>query len=142
MQTAVSWLEQEFIKLESTIGVHGKMYELIEQAKEIEKQQIIDAAERWKGTDFAKKYYAETYGSKGSDVMTPENHIGVLSEAVRKETTSSQIEISDEQIEKVFTKEDMWEIFVRGMGAVKHEEVGTISGKEIFDNYINYIAKK
>lgn len=36
----------------------------------------------------------------------------------------------------------MWEIFVRGMGAVKHEEVGTISGKEIFNNYINYIAKK
>jgi hypothetical protein len=28
-----------------------------------EKQQIIDAAERWKGTDFAEKYYNETYGS-------------------------------------------------------------------------------
>ena len=67
MQTAVSWLEQEFIKLESTIGVHGKMYELIEQAKQMEKEQIIDAAERWKGTDFAEKYYAETYGSKKSD---------------------------------------------------------------------------
>jgi hypothetical protein len=42
-QTAVEWLEKEFVKLESTIGVHGVMYELIEQAKEMEKQQIIDA---------------------------------------------------------------------------------------------------
>ena len=36
----------------------------------MEKQQIIDAAERWKGTDFAKKYYAETYRSKGSDKLS------------------------------------------------------------------------
>ncbi len=42
-QTAVDWLEKEFVKLEATLGVYGKMYELIEQAKEIEKQQIIDA---------------------------------------------------------------------------------------------------
>lgn len=28
-----------------------------------------------------------------------------------------------------YTEEDMWEIFVRGMGAVKHEELGTISAK-------------
>lgn len=48
-----------------------------------------------------------------------------------------------EQSEKYqFTKEDMWEVFIRGMGAVKHEEVGTISGKEIFDNYINSISRK
>lgn len=40
-QTAVKWLEQEFVKLEQTIGVHGKMYELIEQAKEME-QEILD----------------------------------------------------------------------------------------------------
>ena len=37
-QTAVKWLEKEFVKLESTIGVHGVMYELIEQAKEMEEQ--------------------------------------------------------------------------------------------------------
>ncbi len=42
-QTAVEWLEQEFVKLEQTIGVHDKMYEIIEQAKEMEQQQIIDA---------------------------------------------------------------------------------------------------
>ena len=37
--TAVEWLEKEFIKLESTTGVHGVMYELLEKAKEIEKEQ-------------------------------------------------------------------------------------------------------
>ncbi len=42
-QTAIEWLEQEFIKLEATIGVHCKMYELLERAKTMEKQQIIDA---------------------------------------------------------------------------------------------------
>ena len=30
-QTAVDWLEKQFVKLESTIGVHGVMYEIIEQ---------------------------------------------------------------------------------------------------------------
>lgn len=42
-QTATKWLEQEFIKLESTSGVTGKMYELIERAKEIDKENIINA---------------------------------------------------------------------------------------------------
>ena len=40
---AVEWLESEFIKLESTTGVYANMYDLIEEAKEIEKQQIEDA---------------------------------------------------------------------------------------------------
>jgi len=41
--TAVEWLEIEFVKLEHSIGVHHKMYELIEQAKEMEKQQFADS---------------------------------------------------------------------------------------------------
>lgn len=72
-QTAVEWLEKEFIKLESTIGVHGVMYELIEQAKEMEKQQIMDAHRHGftEGTCFgattiykfisAEQYYNETF---------------------------------------------------------------------------------
>jgi hypothetical protein len=44
-QTAVEWLEKEFIKLESTVGVHGVMHELIEKAKEMERQQMVDFAE-------------------------------------------------------------------------------------------------
>ena len=41
-KTAVEWLEKEFIKLESTVGVHGVMYELIEKAKEMEKEQTLE----------------------------------------------------------------------------------------------------
>ncbi len=59
MQTAVSWLEQEFIKLEATIGVHGKMYELIEQAKQMEKEQVINAYKN--GQKIAEQYYNEKY---------------------------------------------------------------------------------
>jgi hypothetical protein len=36
-RTALEWLEYEFVKLESTIGVHSSMYHLIEKAKEMEK---------------------------------------------------------------------------------------------------------
>jgi hypothetical protein len=69
-QTAVEWLEQEFIKLESTIGVHGKMYEIIEQAKSMEREQIIEAFDKAYpydiiGYDAAEQYYNKTY--KGGD---------------------------------------------------------------------------
>ena len=40
-----------------------------------------------------------------------------------------------------YTEEDMWEIFVRGMGAVKHEELGTISAKQVFDNYLQSLSQ-
>jgi UDP-N-acetylmuramyl tripeptide synthase len=39
-QTAVQWLEKEFNKLEATVGVYGIMYSLIDQAKEMEKEQL------------------------------------------------------------------------------------------------------
>jgi hypothetical protein len=74
--------------------------DIVEQAKEMHKQEIIDARDNMQKScielankinphlfEFNKKdaeqYYNETYGSKGSDV------------------TSSQTEISDEEIEKV-----------------------------------------
>jgi hypothetical protein len=63
--TAIEWLAEQLypaIKLDSKI-----IDTFVEVAKEMERKQIIDAAERWKGTDFAEKYYNETYGSKGSD---------------------------------------------------------------------------
>ena len=63
-QTAVEWLEKEFVKLESTIGVHGVMYELIEQAKEMEKQQIMDAVDGFpldKRHLDGDQYYNQTY---------------------------------------------------------------------------------
>lgn len=41
--TAVEWLEMEIVKLEKDYAIPGNVYKLCEQAKEIEKQQIIDA---------------------------------------------------------------------------------------------------
>jgi hypothetical protein len=67
MKTAVEWLEKEFVKLEVTIGVHGVMYEIIEQAKEMEKKQIMKAVYDSMGTNFdpnmgrAEQYYNETF---------------------------------------------------------------------------------
>ena len=140
MQTTVDYIfeqleEQGLIFLttktnEMTISISASDYLDIKRlAKEMEKQQIIDALEYgWDNghihisilEDVEDKYYTSTYGSKGSDVMTPENHIGVLSEAVKKETTSSQTEISNEEILKqgnylfpnlgdIFRK-DLWEM--------------------------------
>jgi hypothetical protein len=74
-QTALQWLEQEFIKLESTVGVYGVMYELIEQAKQMEKEQIEDAwdkrcsygvvSQTWRvETTNGEQYYNETYGGQ------------------------------------------------------------------------------
>ena len=39
MEGIVNWLEQEFVKLESTVGVQGVFYELLEKAKVMERKQ-------------------------------------------------------------------------------------------------------
>jgi len=74
-RTALEWLEYEFVKLESTIGVHSSMYHLIEKAKEMEKEQIIDAHiegqrvfdkhphTQWTNGQ-AEAYYNETFNKK------------------------------------------------------------------------------
>ena len=65
-RTALEWLEYEFVKLESTIGVHSSMYHLIEKAKEMEKEQIIDAHNAGKNilppNESGQQYYNEEYG--------------------------------------------------------------------------------
>ncbi len=58
-QTAVELLKETLdaeMKLGTKMVVNWDMY------LEMEKQQIIEAAERWKGTNFAEQYYNETYG--------------------------------------------------------------------------------
>jgi hypothetical protein len=64
-QTALDWLETEFVKLEQSIGVYNKFYELIEQAKEMEKQQMIKFANDFlfhDDTDLtAEQYYDKIY---------------------------------------------------------------------------------
>ena len=73
MQTAVEWLEN---KLKTYCLMTISIKNDFEQAKEMEKQQIINAFWNGDNTDctseqnskeFAEQYYNETYGSKGSD---------------------------------------------------------------------------
>jgi hypothetical protein len=70
-QTAVEWF---WIYLEDNIS--KKYFDLFQQAKEMEKQQIIDAFWNGDNTDsiseqdskeFAKKYFKETYGGQNND---------------------------------------------------------------------------
>jgi hypothetical protein len=61
-QTAVDWLIEQ-VHSDQYQMAFGQTYisiELVEQAKQMEKEQIIKAAERWKGTNFAEQYYNET----------------------------------------------------------------------------------
>jgi hypothetical protein len=58
-QTAIEWLEQEMLK------PNLSMKEILEQAKEMEKQQIRKAycdGEHYKDTKLSTDYYNETYG--------------------------------------------------------------------------------
>jgi hypothetical protein len=62
-QTAVEWLVKKY---EDKIGKGLTLIfeSEIEQAKQMERQQIIDAAESWINADpiSGKQYYNETYG--------------------------------------------------------------------------------
>lgn len=51
------------------------------------------------------------------------------------------LECQKDNRHKRFSEDDMWEIFVRGMGAVKSEELGLISAKDIFDRHIHSLTK-
>lgn len=61
--TAVEWLDKELdFLLELYPSEYKKLDELINQAKELEKQQIIDANNSgYKNTRSAEHYYNETY---------------------------------------------------------------------------------
>jgi hypothetical protein len=55
MKTAVEWLIEQWPVLESQLP-----QQLLEQAKKMEKQQIIDAFELWR-TGSGEKYYNQTF---------------------------------------------------------------------------------
>jgi hypothetical protein len=64
-QTAVQWLEQEIFKRYKFTFQQlncQPIEEAIQQAKEMEKQQIIDAYKE--GVAFAEQYYNETFKKK------------------------------------------------------------------------------
>ena len=60
MKTAVEWLESKFSEFETIhYSLPTRLYEYIEQAKEIEKQQIIDFAIWFNNRDNSYKSYTE-----------------------------------------------------------------------------------
>lgn len=61
-KTAVEWLEEQ-IKNNFDFTIHNKLFDILGQAKEIEKQQIIEAFENGYELDyfFGNRYYNETY---------------------------------------------------------------------------------
>jgi sulfatase maturation enzyme AslB (radical SAM superfamily) len=76
-QTAVEWLVEQMKKYNMTVSVHNTshqnvmdFYKAIEQAKEMEKEQIMDAVNfgdtRGKITTYstAEQYYNETFKSE------------------------------------------------------------------------------
>jgi hypothetical protein len=63
-QTAVEWL---FNQLWNTPKDKLTWFSLLEQAKEMEKEQIIDIVEKSRATGLTAEYLLLTYGSKGSD---------------------------------------------------------------------------
>ncbi len=90
-QTAIEWLYDKWSNCKE--WKWEEIEQWFEQAKEMEKQQIKDA---WNNgaycgdminIEISEDYYNETYGSKGSD------------ETKLQQLTSSQTEISDEEIE-------------------------------------------
>ena len=97
-QTSAEWL---FSNLWNTTKDKFTWYAILEQAKEMEKQQIIDA--HISGYDSsgesANDYYDFYYGSKGSD------------DSPKVENKDSFGEISDEEIEDV-----AWEKFITDSG--------------------------
>ena len=67
--TPLQGLEQEFLKLEATIGVHGIMYEIIEAAMDVEREQkrkdFISGYRHGSESlnhDVIDKWYEQTYG--------------------------------------------------------------------------------
>ena len=62
--TAIEWLEMEIVKLETKYAISGEIYQLCEQAKEIEKEQIITAYNRKVPFKFGKEYYNETFNNE------------------------------------------------------------------------------
>lgn len=65
-QTAVEWLEEEINKFNTVITKEFLLI-LIEQAKQIEKEQIINAfigndSDTDENLEVAEQYYTETYG--------------------------------------------------------------------------------
>jgi hypothetical protein len=121
--TSIDWLIKELF-LEDTIYRYN--LKVIEQAKEMHKQEIIDAIEDGR-YEFGYEYYNDTFVSKGSDALKDyhivdtnemvelpqhppvfsENGNELLFDKEGKLIKENQQEISDEEIEEEISKRYM-----------------------------------
>lgn len=63
-QTSIDWLEMEIVKLEQKYAIPHEIYVLCEQAKEIDRINLIDAYEtgdKYKFEIPGEQYYNETF---------------------------------------------------------------------------------
>jgi len=96
------------INNELSISISASDYLDIKRlAREMHKQEIIDAAERWKGTDFAERYYEETFVSKGSDEKQMERKLlksGFVDIVPKEENhivdTNEMVELPKQDVDK------------------------------------------
>jgi hypothetical protein len=136
--TSIEWLEKEIWK-RGPIGedTPNWLKELYEQAKEMHKQEIIDAYERRLGNNYnfelsGEEYYQETFDSNRTDAKDTEKEMFELEQQLdipshmrwhNKELP--QQELSDDEIEQqalTFAKEesygelsaDLWKGYVYG----------------------------
>ena len=109
--TAVEWLIAELQRL--PLEHRLEKAHLFYHAKAMEKQQIIDAAERWKGTKFAEQYYNETYG--GNHIVDTNEMIDHIGDA------NEMVEISDEEIEQ-YAKQNAFNYYEFISGAKWYRE--------------------
>lgn len=65
-KTAVEWLEEQ-IKNNFDFTIHNKLFDIIEQAKEMEKQQIIDAYQNGDNNGADRIYYHSNRDDKSAE---------------------------------------------------------------------------
>jgi hypothetical protein len=98
--TSIEWLIEQFKDYDFLLSLH--QFD-IEQAKEMHKQEIIDAYETSHISMMtSEQYYQETFVSKGNDETLKDYHIVESNEMVEL----PQQEISDEEIEKAAREYD------------------------------------
>ncbi len=99
---AVEWFTEQL-----PIRIKNLFHKEIQEAKEMEKQMVIDMVEKSRATGLTAEYLLLTYGSKGSD---KEEQKRLITEIMNEDdknglyNTSTQTEISDEEIEKEASK--------------------------------------
>lgn len=116
--TAVEWLLNRYVETNKIVSSD------VLEAKEMEKQQIIDAfgvgchleSKRLIGYhDVAEQYYTSTYGSNGSELKQIDQTNPVTRGSTALVNVTSSQTISDEEIEKEASR-------IHGVGSMFWEE--------------------